>query len=236
MGNSGYGTLFEVTPSGALTTLYSFCSQVGCTDGYSSYGGLMQATDHNVYGSTYFGGANSGCFDGCGTLYRVTPSGGSARSTISAPNRGARMARAPSERWSSTPTGSCSEQLMGAGQTAMARSTNWLRVWDGSSKRGPTLGKWERPSRFLAACSAARPAFHSTILLRPSPWCPRTKSRPSFRTAQPPAKSVSRQSSDRTSIGDADLEATFALTARDTIADDREHLPTTQLSITCVLK
>jgi uncharacterized repeat protein (TIGR03803 family) len=80
MGNSGYGTLFEVTPSGALTTLYSFCSQAGCTDGYSSYGGLMQATDHNVYGSTYFGGANSACVDGCGTLYRVTPSG--AFSTI----------------------------------------------------------------------------------------------------------------------------------------------------------
>jgi uncharacterized repeat protein (TIGR03803 family) len=76
----GYGTLFEVTPSGALTTLYSFCSQPGCTDGYSSYGGLMQATDKNVYGATYFGGANSGCIDGCGTLYRMTPSG--AFSTI----------------------------------------------------------------------------------------------------------------------------------------------------------
>jgi uncharacterized repeat protein (TIGR03803 family) len=77
---SPYGTLFDVTPSGALTTLYSFCSQAGCTDGYSSYGGLMQATDQNVYGSTYFGGASSACLDGCGTLYRVTPSG--AFSTI----------------------------------------------------------------------------------------------------------------------------------------------------------
>src|SRR5580704_15441417 len=28
-----YGTVFKITPSGTLTTLYSFCSQSGCTDG-----------------------------------------------------------------------------------------------------------------------------------------------------------------------------------------------------------
>jgi uncharacterized repeat protein (TIGR03803 family) len=27
------GTVFKITPSGTLTTLYSFCSQSGCTDG-----------------------------------------------------------------------------------------------------------------------------------------------------------------------------------------------------------
>jgi uncharacterized repeat protein (TIGR03803 family) len=29
----GYGTVFEITPSGKLTTLYSFCSQANCADG-----------------------------------------------------------------------------------------------------------------------------------------------------------------------------------------------------------
>jgi len=29
----GCGTVFEITPSGTLTTLYSFCSQSGCPDG-----------------------------------------------------------------------------------------------------------------------------------------------------------------------------------------------------------
>jgi len=28
-----YGTVFNITPVGTLTTLYTFCSQIGCTDG-----------------------------------------------------------------------------------------------------------------------------------------------------------------------------------------------------------
>jgi len=27
------GTVFKITPSGTMTTLYSFCSQSGCADG-----------------------------------------------------------------------------------------------------------------------------------------------------------------------------------------------------------
>ena len=32
-GPTASGTVFKMTPSGTLTTLYSFCSQSGCTDG-----------------------------------------------------------------------------------------------------------------------------------------------------------------------------------------------------------
>jgi len=67
--NNG-GTVFKITPSGALTTLYSFCSQSGCTDGANPYAGLVQATDGNFYGTASLGGANGG-----GTVFRVTPSG-----------------------------------------------------------------------------------------------------------------------------------------------------------------
>jgi len=41
--NSSYGTVFKITPGGALTTLYSFCSQSGCTDGADPGAGLVQA-------------------------------------------------------------------------------------------------------------------------------------------------------------------------------------------------
>ena len=54
-GTDGEGTVFKITPSGMLTTLYSFCSQPNCADGDNPYDGLVQATDGNFYGTTYFG-------------------------------------------------------------------------------------------------------------------------------------------------------------------------------------
>jgi uncharacterized repeat protein (TIGR03803 family) len=69
-GTNGDGTVFKITPSGELTTLYSFCSGGDCTDGREPEGGLVQATDGNLYGTTYYGGAN-----GYGTVFKITPSG-----------------------------------------------------------------------------------------------------------------------------------------------------------------
>jgi uncharacterized repeat protein (TIGR03803 family) len=66
----GCGTIFEITPAGKLTTLYSFCSQPDCADGQSPIAGLIQATEGNFYGTTEFGGANTG-----GTLFQITPTG-----------------------------------------------------------------------------------------------------------------------------------------------------------------
>ena len=36
------GTVFKITPGGALTTLYSFCAQANCTDGQQPYAGLVR--------------------------------------------------------------------------------------------------------------------------------------------------------------------------------------------------
>ncbi len=69
-GANGAGTVFKITPSGTLTTLYTFCSQSGCTDGIEPFGGLIQATDGNFYGTTLGGGAT-----GAGTVFKITPSG-----------------------------------------------------------------------------------------------------------------------------------------------------------------
>jgi uncharacterized repeat protein (TIGR03803 family) len=51
-GAEGFGTLFEITPGGKFTTLYSFCSQKDCADGVQpERAGLLQATDGNFYGT-----------------------------------------------------------------------------------------------------------------------------------------------------------------------------------------
>ncbi|HEY6292396.1 MAG TPA: choice-of-anchor tandem repeat GloVer-containing protein [Terriglobia bacterium] len=71
-GAAGSGTVFKLTLSGTLTTLYSFCSQSGCTDGGQPYAPLIHATDGNFYGTTEYGGAN-GPYDG--TVFRITPTG-----------------------------------------------------------------------------------------------------------------------------------------------------------------
>jgi uncharacterized repeat protein (TIGR03803 family) len=68
--NGNYGTIFKITPGGVLTTLYSFCSQSGCTDGQYPFSGLVQATNGDYYGTTYEGGAN-----GAGTVFKITPGG-----------------------------------------------------------------------------------------------------------------------------------------------------------------
>ena len=79
-GAYGYGTVFRITPSGALTTLYSFCAQSGCTDGEDPMAGLVQATNGDLYGTTWLGGAGgANCTQtpgaGCGTIFKITPSG-----------------------------------------------------------------------------------------------------------------------------------------------------------------
>lgn len=66
------GTVFRMTPAGAVTTLYSFCSLANCADGAEPYGGLVLASDGNFYGTTFQGGAADGI---SGTVFKITPSG-----------------------------------------------------------------------------------------------------------------------------------------------------------------
>jgi uncharacterized repeat protein (TIGR03803 family) len=64
------GTVYKLTASGKLTTLYSFCSQPDCTDGYLPQANLVQATDGNFYGTTVGGGIKGG-----GTVFKITRTG-----------------------------------------------------------------------------------------------------------------------------------------------------------------
>lgn len=67
---TGYGTVFKISPTGALTSLYTFCSKPGCIDGYQPFAGLVLATNGNFYGTTSTGGAH-----GSGTVFKITRAG-----------------------------------------------------------------------------------------------------------------------------------------------------------------
>jgi len=67
--NGGYGTIFKVSPNGALQTIYSF----GDLDGASPEAALIQGTTGNFYGTTESGGSQ--CPGGCGTVFEITPGG-----------------------------------------------------------------------------------------------------------------------------------------------------------------
>jgi uncharacterized repeat protein (TIGR03803 family) len=71
------GTVFEITPGGALTTLYNFCAANYCPDGWGPIGGLVLGTNGSFYGTTELGGNNclSETMVGCGTIFKITSSG-----------------------------------------------------------------------------------------------------------------------------------------------------------------
>jgi uncharacterized repeat protein (TIGR03803 family) len=51
-GSTSAGTVWKATPSGTVTTLYTFCSVAKCADGINPLGGLVQGSDGNFYGTT----------------------------------------------------------------------------------------------------------------------------------------------------------------------------------------
>jgi uncharacterized repeat protein (TIGR03803 family) len=65
--NNGCGTIYKITPAGALTTLYRF----DITHGYNPYAPLVLGTDGNFYGTTTSGGG----VNNAGVVFRITPAG-----------------------------------------------------------------------------------------------------------------------------------------------------------------
>ena len=74
-GVQGNGTVFTITPSGTLTTLYNFCSQAMCADGAFPRTSLIQSPTGNFLGVTSSGGVSASCSGGCGTIFKITPAG-----------------------------------------------------------------------------------------------------------------------------------------------------------------
>lgn len=65
-GTNNEGTVFKMTPSGALTTLHSFNG----TDGANPAAALVQVLNGDLFGTTQAGGTS-----GLGTVFKITPSG-----------------------------------------------------------------------------------------------------------------------------------------------------------------
>jgi len=71
----GCGTIFEMTPGGAITSLYAFSG----SDGADPSSTLTLASDGSMYGTTSFGGGIacniSGPYSGCGTVFKIDAAG-----------------------------------------------------------------------------------------------------------------------------------------------------------------
>ncbi len=65
------GTVFELTPAGTLTTLYTF---TGGSDGDSPYS-LVQGSDGNFYGATALHYNEATKISTLGTIFKITPAG-----------------------------------------------------------------------------------------------------------------------------------------------------------------
>jgi uncharacterized repeat protein (TIGR03803 family) len=71
-GTNGYGTVYRMSPDGAVTTLHSFTDATATPgDGASPNPYLLEDANGIIYGTTYTGGINSG-----GTIFSVNPTTG----------------------------------------------------------------------------------------------------------------------------------------------------------------
>ena len=73
LGNS-FGTVFRITPDGALTTIYTFTDGL---DGAVPQAALVEGNDGNFYGTAYQGGRTNLYFGttGLGTVFKISPTG-----------------------------------------------------------------------------------------------------------------------------------------------------------------
>ena len=67
---SGCGTIYEITPLGKESVLYSFCNEANCADGANPRATPLRDQSGNLFGTTEFGGANNG-----GAVYELSADG-----------------------------------------------------------------------------------------------------------------------------------------------------------------
>jgi uncharacterized repeat protein (TIGR03803 family) len=118
-GANGHGTIFKITLGGTLTTLYSFCSKSGCTDGKYPVGGLTQDTNGNLYGTTADGGT-----DDDGTVFSLSVGLGAYVETLPVSGE----AGATVDILGTTLTGATSVTFNGTAATFTVSSSNLIRA------------------------------------------------------------------------------------------------------------
>jgi len=68
--DEGDGIIYKLTPDGAFSIVYTFCSLSNCADGSIPSGSLIFDMSGNAYGVTSLGGAFN-----LGTVFKLTPEG-----------------------------------------------------------------------------------------------------------------------------------------------------------------
>ena len=83
-GDFDCGTVFKLTPVGGGQWQQSVLFSFDCFEqGKNPYGGVTLDTAGNLYGTTVAGGSGGFCTgDGCGVVYKLSPSGGSWTETV----------------------------------------------------------------------------------------------------------------------------------------------------------
>jgi uncharacterized repeat protein (TIGR03803 family) len=72
-GRFSRGSVYKVSPTRVEKTLYNFDPTTG--GGYSPQGGVTVDSKGNLYGTTFYGGGTGCDGQGCGIIYKLTPSG-----------------------------------------------------------------------------------------------------------------------------------------------------------------
>jgi uncharacterized repeat protein (TIGR03803 family) len=74
-GQHKQGTVFKISPAGQMRVVYSFCTQVNCTDGSVPYGGLTLRANGHFIGTTSIGGSGGLGSGGYGTIFDISDTG-----------------------------------------------------------------------------------------------------------------------------------------------------------------
>lgn len=137
--NGDNGTIYRITTSGVLTSLFSF----GGTNGRAPLAGLIQASDGNLYGTTSFGGVGADN----GTVFRITLNGAFTL-LFTLPSNG-RSGIGPMGRLFQAPDGNLYGTTSGGGSTGdngtvfrvtLAGGFTSLLSFSGANGSGPAAG------------------------------------------------------------------------------------------------
>lgn len=145
-----YGTMFKITTTGLLTTLYP----LNYTDGSYPAAGLIQSSDGNFYGVTEFGGVS-----GNGTLFRLSPRGTFTKlADLDGTDTGAHPRSALVEGVDGSFYGSTSSGGPGGGGTVFKLSiTSPLQITSQPSSQSVLIGG---KSSFEVAVFGASPIYY----------------------------------------------------------------------------
>jgi hypothetical protein len=115
-GTSGWGIVFELKPTKdgwQEIVLHDFAYG---SDGGTPVAGLVLDNLGNLYGTTTLGGHfdQVGCFNGCGTVFKLTPTADGWRHTVIYEFRNDLDGNDPDRRWPLTKRGTYTELLSAA--------------------------------------------------------------------------------------------------------------------------